>query len=104
MVGKHILIITNLKPAKLGGELSQGMLLAAISPDEEEVILVETDASAGSIVTAGNKQNNTKEITFKDFMKIKTKTEKKRVCMDGEELRIDGKPVTIDVPDGYTVS
>ena len=33
MVGKKVMVITNLKPAKLAGLMSEGMLLCAEGPD-----------------------------------------------------------------------
>lgn len=52
MPGKKVLVVTNLKPAKLCGELSEGMLLAA-SDDEGNLTLatVEKDIISGSEVS-----------------------------------------------------
>ncbi|NLT95143.1 MAG: methionine--tRNA ligase [Clostridia bacterium] len=50
LVGKKIIIVANLKPAKLRGIMSQGMLLAASNGDVLEVITVEKDLPAGSRV------------------------------------------------------
>lgn len=51
MIGKKIVVVTNLKPAKLRGELSEGMLLAA-SNDKGELTLVtvEDDITSGAKV------------------------------------------------------
>ncbi|MBK8267807.1 MAG: methionine--tRNA ligase subunit beta [Planctomycetes bacterium] len=40
LVGKSIVIVKNLKPRKMRGEESQGMLLAASTEDRSQVILV----------------------------------------------------------------
>lgn len=40
LVGKSIVVVTNLAPRKVRGEESQGMLLAAVSADESQVILL----------------------------------------------------------------
>lgn len=40
LVGKHIVVVANLKPAKLRGELSQGMLLAASTADHAVLGLI----------------------------------------------------------------
>ncbi|HHW14653.1 MAG TPA: methionine--tRNA ligase subunit beta, partial [Firmicutes bacterium] len=40
LVGKEIVVVANLKPAKLRGEVSQGMLLAASTPDHAVLGLV----------------------------------------------------------------
>lgn len=49
LVGKKVVVITNLQPAKLMGNESNGMLLAATGQDETPVILVpERDVEEGS--------------------------------------------------------
>ena len=40
LVGKYVVLVANLKPVKLRGELSQGMLLAAASDDDAQLFLV----------------------------------------------------------------
>lgn len=51
MVGRRIIVVKNLKPAKLRGELSQGMLLAASTPDGRlEIVSVSSNIPAGSRV------------------------------------------------------
>ncbi len=49
LVGRRIVVVTNLQPAKLMGVESQGMLLAATGPDGIPVILMpEKEVAAGS--------------------------------------------------------
>lgn len=48
LAGKKIAIVTNLKPAKLRGVESQGMLLAASSGDEVSILTPLRDVPAGS--------------------------------------------------------
>ena len=48
MVGKTIVIVANLKPAKLFGQLSQGMLLAAADGDLVRLLAVDGDLAPGS--------------------------------------------------------
>ncbi|MGL5615241.1 MAG: methionine--tRNA ligase [Sarcina sp.] len=40
LVGKNVVLVANLKPAKLRGEISEGMILAAAPADDSELILV----------------------------------------------------------------
>ncbi len=51
--GMKIIVLTNLKPAKFAGELSEGMLLCAEKADGSECVLltVERDIEAGTPVT-----------------------------------------------------
>lgn len=48
LVGKHVILVANLKPAKLRGVMSHGMLLAASKGDELQI--VETAMPVGSKV------------------------------------------------------
>ncbi len=52
MVGKKVVVITNLAPAKLAGVESQGMLLCAEDPDGNlSLLTVDKDVPAGSYIS-----------------------------------------------------
>ena len=53
LVGRNIIVVTNLAPRMMRGEQSQGMLLAACTPDHSRVILLtpEADIEPGSGVS-----------------------------------------------------
>ena len=53
LVGRNIVVVTNLAPRKMRGVESQGMLLAASTPDHSQVVLLTTaeDISPGSGVS-----------------------------------------------------
>ena len=48
LIGKHVILVANLKPAKLRGVMSHGMLLAASKGDKLQI--VETSMPVGSKV------------------------------------------------------
>ena len=48
MVGKKVAVITNLKPCKLCGVESQGMILAADDDGNLSVMTLDKDMPAGS--------------------------------------------------------
>ncbi len=50
LIGKKVICVTNLKPVKLRGEQSNGMILAASHGDKLEVVTVSDDMPNGSIV------------------------------------------------------
>ena len=51
LVGKNVVLVANLKPVKLRGELSQGMILCAATDDDKELKAVDPgDIISGSIV------------------------------------------------------
>ena len=53
LVGKDIIVVVNLAPRKMRGELSQGMLLAAVTKDQSVVRVLTTagDVPPGSRVS-----------------------------------------------------
>lgn len=53
LIGKEIVVVANLEPRKMRGEESQGMLLAASTPDHAQVILLTpmSDIAPGSKVS-----------------------------------------------------
>lgn len=53
LLGKLIIVLTNLKPAKFAGEISEGMLLAAEKEDGSKCVIltVDKEIEPGTIVT-----------------------------------------------------
>ena len=53
LVGKNIIVVANLAPRKMRGELSEGMLLAASTADRSDVVLLTTekDVPPGSSIS-----------------------------------------------------
>lgn len=51
MVGKTVVVVSNLKPATLRGQESQGMVLAATSGADVVVVTMDRDALPGSPVS-----------------------------------------------------
>ncbi|WP_232699004.1 methionine--tRNA ligase [Brevibacillus daliensis] len=50
LIGKKVIVVTNLKPVKLRGEVSQGMILSASIGDQLKVSTVDGDIPNGAIV------------------------------------------------------
>ena len=50
LVGKNVIAVTNLKPRKMRGQISQGMLLSAEYGETVQLITVPENIPAGSIV------------------------------------------------------
>ena len=42
MIGKYVVVVANLKPAKLRGVMSNGMILAASGSREDALEVIET--------------------------------------------------------------
>lgn len=50
LIGKKVAVVTNLKPAKLMGVLSEGMILAAEKEDGHAVLVINDDVKVGSVI------------------------------------------------------
>lgn len=107
LLNRNILVVANLKPAKLRGILSQGMLLAAsaIQPDGHEtveVIFVDHAQPGDSVEVVGMANNPTKaQITIDDFFSIPIVASNTLIKTGTASLIVAGKPVSTQmVTDG----
>ena len=52
LIGKYVVLVANLKPAKLRGEISQGMILAASTDDDSKLfaVTIPKELPTGSVV------------------------------------------------------
>jgi len=104
LIGKKAVFVVNLKPAKLRGEKSEAMILAAGDGKNVSVLEVEK-SSVGSSVSFEGYDNNTKQITFDDFVKIKMKVKNKQVIYETKHLKTDVEDVVVKgIKDGGKVS
>jgi methionyl-tRNA synthetase len=85
LAGKPIVIVANLQPAKLRGEISQGMLLAA--EDERGLgLLLAPDAPAGTSVAAEGAPRPADQITIDDFRRHELVADELGVTIDGARV------------------
>lgn len=67
LVGLPLVVVANLQHAKLRGEVSQGMLLAAENDEGELGVLLAPEAAPGTALGIPNGPPPDEEITFKGF-------------------------------------
>ena len=84
--GKHIVVVANLQAARLRGEVSQGMLLAA-EASERLGLLLAPDADPGTPLRAARLPEPPESITIDDFVRHELHAEPGRVTLDGEPLQ-----------------
>ncbi len=103
--GNNIIIVTNLKPAKLRGVESNGMLLAACSKDGSivKVVFAPKSKPGGQIYIDKTAKPGTEQIKFDDFMKIELTTKSKNVLYNNKPLKTDKENITVDAEDGFKV-
>jgi len=93
--GKNIVIVANLKPAKLRGVESQGMLLAG-EDDKEVGLLLAPDAKPGDRVTVEGLEPNPKsKVDIKEFSAVKLKTQDGQAWLDDKPLTANGEPLEV---------
>ncbi len=100
LLNKFIIVVTNLKPAKLRGELSEGMLLASENKEGKVGVLTideslsneELDSIIGKNVFSKNYiANNENQIKIDDFLKVKLISKNNKVFYENEELKVELK-------------
>ena len=85
---KKIFVVENLKPAKMRGEMSYGMLLAAETQDESIVeVLDASDFELGATFSDNPKE----QIEFQDFGTLRLDVKENQVFINDEPFEIDGK-------------
>jgi len=102
LVGKHIIVVTNLAHAKLRGVNSEGMLLAAEKKDVCKV-LEAPKSQAGAYILAGTQTNNKEEITYEQFKKLKIRVLQNKVNANGHPLHSEDEEIISDLEDGAKI-
>jgi len=104
LIGKKIVIVSNLKKAIIRGMESNGMLLA-VDKGGRAFLLIPNAKEGERVYVEGIETEPDSEVPFEDFKKIKMFSKNGKIvykdrflCDDGGEVKIDG-----DVEDGYPV-
>jgi methionyl-tRNA synthetase len=105
LVGKKVVIVRNIAPAKLRGVDSEGMLLAAegrehvpakvekgagMEQDAVEVVFCPESQAGQKVQRMGEKSAPKKTITFKEFGTVKIEVRDFAVVCDGKPLAAEG--------------
>ena len=103
LLHKKIVVCANLKPAKIRGIESKGMLLAA--DDGQKVALLEAEKSeSGAAVSPEGYTNDTKELAFEDFIKLDLTVAGQKVIYNNYILKTNLESIKIiGVKDGAKV-
>ena len=98
--GKTIVIVANLKPAKLRGVESKGMLLAAEDTKGVVSLLKPGEVKPGESVTIkGIPKDVSNILEFDDFMQVKMIVDNKQeISYNNQKIQTDQGPITVDKP------
>lgn len=94
LVGQGIVVVANLQPAKLRGEVSEGMLLAAENEEGKLGLLLAPEASPGSRIRTPSGPEPDREITFQEFHENELVAHPDAITLNGEIL--GGAPLFMD--------
>ena len=102
--GRNIVVVTNLKPAKLRGQESNGMLLAASDKSGKNCVLVDAaGCEAGEELSVEGMGNNKEKIDFNQFLKVKFSVRNKKLLADGKLLDTKSGKIAVDAENGWSV-
>jgi methionyl-tRNA synthetase len=101
IVGKNVIVVANLKPAKLKGIESQGMLLAA--EKNGNVALLEAPKSNLNDRAIFKEGTPAAEVTIDEFAKLKITIKGKKVLLDKLVLKTGAEEVKANIEDGAAV-
>lgn len=102
LIGRHVIIISNLKPAQLRGVESQGMMLAAEKDGIVKVLELHNSKPGDQVYMEGITPK-TSQITIDDFKSIVLTTEGGHVVYNKKELKTNHEHVHVHLPDGATI-
>lgn len=100
--GKHIIVVTNLKPAKLRGIESKGMLLAA-EKDGKVRVLEAPKTEAGSDVYIEGLPSIEGKISIEEFGKVRLTTKNNKVLYGEKILKTEKEEVFVDIKDNAEI-
>jgi len=96
MLGKHLVVVTNLKAARLRGELSQGMLLAADNGGQIGVLEAPNSPSGTQVTADGVSGAGAPEITIQDVAALAMEAKAGKAYVNGKVLRTEMGTVRVD--------
>ncbi len=104
LLNKKAVLLANLKPAKLRGQISQGMLLAGEISEGRLTLANPSEIAVGSLLSAGDLKAAPKsQIKITDFDKVPLQVKEGKVYFEDQLIGFEGKPLLCAAPDGAEV-
>jgi methionyl-tRNA synthetase len=101
LLGKHLVVLTNLQPATLRGEPSDGMLLAGDDGKDVGILNPQKSKPGDQIYVGDIREYKSDIITFDQFMKYRLEARGGVAYMEGQRLHTDTEDVKLEkVRDG----
>ncbi|MBI2545804.1 methionine--tRNA ligase [Candidatus Woesearchaeota archaeon] len=104
LLGKKIVVLTNLKPAMLRGKESNGMLLAGDDGKEIGVVAPKLSEPGDQVYMEGFTKVNKGQITYEDFTKVQMHTKDGGIYYNGKAMKTDKELLSAEkVGDGARI-
>ena len=106
LLGKKIIVLTNLKPAAIRGIESNGMLLAAVYLDKVVLLTANKSEPGNRVYIEGMKRvTPIRKVIFDDWKKIKLTTFNNKIKFEDYFLKTDKEYIFTDkkVPDSSNI-
>jgi methionyl-tRNA synthetase len=96
LLGKHLAVVTNLAPAKLRGELSEGMLLAGDDGENVGILNPQNSEIGDQVKVDGIDEYSTDILEFEEFMKYTFEARDGKPYLMGKLLKTDSEVIPIE--------
>jgi methionyl-tRNA synthetase len=96
LLGKNLVVVTNLEPTKLRGELSEGMLLAGDDGTDVGVLTPIQSKPGDQVYIEGVSDYKSDLIKFDDFMKYTFEAKDGKAYLQGKPLRTDSEEIKLE--------
>ena len=96
LLNKKVVFCTNLKKAKIRGEMSEAMILVAEESDDKLYLLEVKKSEVGEEVRFGELKSSDKEAAFDDFLKLEMVIKKGNVVYDGNKLKTSNEEIVVN--------
>ncbi|MFC1804065.1 methionine--tRNA ligase [Thermoproteota archaeon] len=96
LLGKNLVVVTNLEPTKLRGELSEGMLLAGDDGKNVGILTPNLSKPGDQVYIDDVSEYSTDLITFDDFMKYTFEAKESKAYLQGKLLKTDFEDITLE--------
>ncbi|MBW3017120.1 methionine--tRNA ligase subunit beta, partial [Candidatus Woesearchaeota archaeon] len=103
LVDRNIVIVANLKPVKLRGVESNGMLLAAVLGKDLDLVSAPESKPGEKVFAEGIEQKPEKELSYDDFSKAVLTTKDHKIVYGDKVLKTAIEELSTDVGDGAEV-
>jgi methionine--tRNA ligase beta chain len=96
LLGKNLVVVTNLEPAKLRGELSEGMLLAGDDGTDVGVLTPKKSKPGDRVYVDGISDFKDEIISFEEFLKYTFEARDGKAYLHGKQLKTDHEEITLE--------